>query len=72
MVFFLQVGKVLRLLRCPCRSVWFPSQPLRKQLQFNSLYSVKFQSPLAKDTDEGKDFIEIFVFFFRPIIGLKG
>ena len=30
-----------------------------------SLYSVKLQSPLAKDTDEGKDFIKSFVIFFR-------
>ena len=61
--FFLQVGKVLHLLRCPCRSVWFSSQASRKRLQFNSLYSKKLQSPLTKDTDEGKDFIETFVFF---------
>ena len=44
----------------------------KEEIKFNSLYSVKLQGPLAKDTDEGKDFIEIFVFFFRPIIGLNG
>jgi len=32
---------------------------------------VKVQSPLAKDTDEGKDYIETFLIFFRPISGLK-
>ena len=32
-------------------------------LKFNSLYSEKLQSPLTKDTDGGKDFIKIFVFF---------
>ena len=61
--FPLQVGKVLHLLRCPCRSAWFSSQTSRKSLQFNALYSEKLQSPLAKDTDEGRDFIETFVFF---------
>jgi len=35
----------------------------KEEIKFNSLYSVKLQGPLAKDTDEGKDFIENFVFF---------
>ena len=61
--FFSQVGKVLDLLRCPCKSVCFSSQPSRKRLQFNSLYSEKLQRPLTKDTEEGKDFIKTFVFF---------
>ena len=32
-------------------------------LKFNSLYSVKLQNPLTKDTDDDKDFIENFCFF---------
>ena len=61
--FFFYVGKVLCLLRCPRRSVWFSNQASRKRWWFNSLYSEKLQNPLTKDTDEGKDFIETFVFF---------
>ena len=41
---------------------WFSNQASRKRLQFNSLYSEKVQSALAKDTDKGKDFMETFVF----------
>ena len=63
--FFLQEHKVLHLLRCPYRSVWFSNQASRKRLQFNSLSSEKLQSALAKDTDEGKDFIKTFVFFLH-------
>ena len=48
------------------------SQDSRKRLQFNSVYSEKLQSPFIKDTDEGKDFIETLVFFFRSFSGLKG
>ena len=48
------------------------SQDSRKRLQFNSVYSEKLQSPFIKDTDEGKDFIENLVFFFRSFSGLKG
>ena len=33
----------------------------KEEIKFNSLYSVKLQSPLAKDTDEGKYFIETFL-----------
>jgi len=66
--FFLQVVKVLHLLRCPYRSVLFSNQASRKRLQFNSLYSEKLQSALAKDTDEGKDFIKTFVFFLDLLL----
>ena len=62
--FIFKVGKVLCLLSCPCRLVLFSSQTLRKRLQFNSLYSEKFQRLLVKDTDVGKDFIKSFVCLF--------
>ena len=35
----------------------------KEEITVNSMYSKKLQSLLAKDTDEGKDFIENFVFF---------
>ena len=35
----------------------------KEKIKFNFLYFVKLQSPLTKDTDEGKDFIKTFVFF---------
>ena len=44
----------------------------KEEIKFNSLYSVKLQGPLAKDTDEGKDFIENFVIFSRSFSGLNG
>ena len=46
----------------------------KEEITVNSLYSKKLQSPLAKDTDESKDFIKSFVFFFffRSFSGLKG
>ena len=44
----------------------------KEKIKFNFLYFVKLQSPLTKDTDEGKDFIKSFVCFFRSIRGLKG
>ena len=34
----------------------------KEKIKFNFLYFVKLQSPLTKDTDEGKDFIKTFVF----------
>ena len=69
--FFLQVGKVVHLLRCPCRSVRFSSQTSRKRLQFNSLYSEKLQSPLTKDTDEDKDFIKTSVFVLDLLLAWR-
>ena len=48
------------------------SQASKKRLQLNFLYPEKLQSPLAKDTDRGKDFILRFLVFFRPFSGLKG
>ena len=51
----------------------------KEEITVNSMYSKKLQSPLAKDTDEGKDFIKSFMcvcvfffFFFRSFSGLKG
>ena len=43
----------------------------KEEITVNSMYSKKLQSLLAKDTDEGKDFIKSFVcvcvfFFFFP------
>ena len=36
------------------------------------MYSEKLQRPLAKDTDEGKDFIETFVVFLDLLVAYRG